>query len=64
MNEPRTRVVGLEADCHIVRGIVTDGDNIANDRVVPVVSRVTSAADNPEVVAVQVHRVLKRELVR
>ena len=57
MKEPGARVVRLEANCHVVRGVITDGHDVANNRVVPVVGRVAGTANDPEVVTVQVHRV-------
>ena len=58
MQEPRAGVISPEADSHIVCGVVSDRDNIAEDRIDSVDGRVTSAAEHPELVAVKMHRML------
>ena len=59
VEEPRTRVVGEEADGDII-GRVADTHNIANYRIDEVVGRIPGATDHPEGVPVQMHRVLCR----
>ncbi len=57
VEEPRTRVVGEEADRDVVTGI-TDTHDVADYGIFIVVGGVTSAADNPEGMPVQMHGVL------
>jgi hypothetical protein len=57
VEEPRTRVVGLETDRDIIVR-VTDADDVAHDGVVEVVRRVSRAADDVEDMSMQVERVL------
>ena len=58
MEDTRTGVVSPEADSHIVCGVVSDRDNVAEDRIDSVDGRVASAAEHPELVTVKMHRVL------
>ena len=57
VQEPRARVVSEESDCDIIPGI-SHAHDIADDRVNIVESRISSAADHVEVVAVQMDRML------
>jgi len=57
VQEPRARIVSEESDRHIIPRI-SHAHDIADDRVVIVVSRTSSAADHVEVVSMQVDRVL------
>lgn len=52
VEEPRARVVGPEPDRDIVIEH-TGADHIANNRVIPVISRVASTTYNPEVMLYQ-----------
>ena len=59
MQEPRTRVVSEESERHIILRIrASYAHDVADDRVVIVVSRISSTADHVEVMPVQVDRVL------
>ena len=62
MEEPRSRVIGKEANCDNIPG-VTHIHNIPDNGVVEIVRRVTSAADDVEVVPVQMNRMLLREVI-
>ena len=57
MEEPRTRVVGLEPDGDVIPS-QTNAHNISNDGVVEVVGRATGAPYNMEVVSMQMNGVL------
>ena len=57
VQEPRSRVVSEESDRHIIPRI-SHAHDIADHRVVIVISRISSAANDVEVVPVQVDRVL------
>jgi len=57
VQEPRSRVVSEESDRHIIPRI-SHAHDIAYDRVVIVVSRISSTANHMEVVPVQVDRML------
>jgi hypothetical protein len=57
VQEPRSRVVSEESDRHIIPQS-SHAHDIADHRVVIVVSRISSAADYVEVVPVQVDRML------
>jgi hypothetical protein len=57
MQEPRTRIVSEESERHIIPRISYAHD-VADDRVVIVVSRISGTADHVEVMPVQVDRVL------
>ncbi len=60
VEEPRARIVSEESDRDvIVIGDVPDAHDIADDRVVEVISLATGAADDVEGVSVQVNRVLE-----
>jgi hypothetical protein len=58
MQEPRARVVSEEPDGDIVVA-VADAHDITDDRVVIVISRAASTADDVEGVPVQVDRMLE-----
>jgi hypothetical protein len=58
VEEPRARIVREESDRHVVAR-VTHAHNVADDRIVIVVSRISSAADDVEGMPVQVDRVLE-----
>jgi hypothetical protein len=58
VEEPRARIVREESDRHIVTG-GADAHHVADDRIVKVVSRVSSTAHDVEGVSVQVNRVLE-----
>ena len=55
----RTRVIGDKSHGHIVRARIPDAHSVTVDGVVKVVGRVTGAANHPEVVTMEMHRVLK-----
>ena len=57
MEEPRTRVVGLEPDGDVIPS-QTNAHNISNDGVVEVVGRATGAPYHMEVVSMQMNGVL------
>ena len=57
VQEPRARIVREESDRDIIPRI-SHAHDVADDRVVVVVSRISSAADHVEVVPMQVDRVL------
>jgi len=57
VQEPRSRVVSEEPDRHIIPR-TSHAHDIADHRVVIVVSRISSAANHVEVVPVQVDRML------
>ena len=57
VQEPRSSIVSEESDGHIIPRI-SHAHDIADHRVVIVVSRISSAANHVEVVPVQVDRVL------
>jgi hypothetical protein len=59
VEQPRTRVVGEEADSNIVTGIA-DAHDVADYGIDEVVGRIPCATDHPEGVPVQMHRVLYR----
>ena len=60
VEEPRAGVIGKEANCDNIPS-VTHIHNIAENWVVKIVRRVTSATDNVEAVPVQMNRMLLRE---
>jgi hypothetical protein len=60
VEEPRARIVSEESDRDvIVIFYVPDAHDIADDRVVEVISLAAGAADDVEGVSVQVNRVLE-----
>ena len=61
VEEPRTRIVGVEADRNVVTS-VANTHNIANHGVNEVVGRIPSTTDHREGVPVQVNGVLKMSL--
>ena len=57
VQEPRAKIVSEESDRHIIP-CISHAHDIADDRVVIVVSRTSSTADHVEVVPMQVDRML------
>jgi len=62
VEEPRARIVGEETNRDIIPS-VTNTHDITKNRVVKVVRRVTDAADHMEVVAVQMNRMLLKDVM-
>jgi hypothetical protein len=58
VQEPRTRIVRLESNRNVIARF-SDAHNVADDGVVIVVRRITSAANDVECVSVQVDGVLQ-----
>jgi hypothetical protein len=63
VEEPRAGIVGEETNRDIIRRRVTNTHDITKNRVVKVVRRVTDAADHMEVVAVQMNRMLLKDVM-
>ena len=63
VEEPRADIVGKETNRDIIIRRVTNTHDITKNRVVKVVRRVTGAADHMEVVAVQMNRMLLKDVV-
>jgi hypothetical protein len=59
VDEPWARIVRHEPDREVIRRVGAHGRNVADDGVIIVVSRGSSAADHMEVVSVQVDGVLQ-----
>jgi hypothetical protein len=58
VEEPRARVISEESDRDIIVRRVANAHDVADDRVIVVVGRVTSAPDDVERMSVQVDGVL------
>jgi hypothetical protein len=62
VEEPRAGVVREEPDCNVITG-VADAHDIAEDRIIKVVCRVTSAAYNSKGMSMQVNGMLFGERI-